>query len=304
MAVTVKEVYSWSVVTKKSGANESGVNIFIWDADESNVVNVNTDTQGEISPQNLTNSNHSVSGTTTTTTAKTPHKIRALKYGLSLFEISKAISASAVDTFYLESNSEISESSKSTVDGYSGFSVDHSTETVTISSNHTIAELYDWLQSVCVDSPQYNYLEIMETRDSTNYLCHYNIVCDATLTGDGCVLTIDNDNEWSGTGSFTGTVKDKNGWEISVTLTGLAEGSEVRVYQGTDPATATEIAGTESISGTSFTFSYMNTEAGTDGYIVVHALNYVTVRLSITFPENTTSIPITQKSDRNYSNPA
>lgn len=303
MAVIVKEIYSWSVVTKESGSNEAGVTIYVWDIDESNVVDEDTDAQGEISSQNLENASHSVSGTTTTSTAKTPHKIRALKYGLSLFEIDKAISTDSIDTFYLSANSQIDEATKATVDAYTGFVINHGTETITISSAHTIAELYDWLQSEAVDVPQYDYLEIMETADSTNYLCHYNIICNAVLTGDSTVLTIDNDNEWSGSGSFSGTIIDKNGRQIAVSLTGLADNTEVRVYQGTDPATATVIDGIENTSGGTFSFQYLDSLAGVDGYIVIHALNYETIKLDITLPNNNTSIPIQQNFDRNYSNP-
>lgn len=303
MAVIVKEIYSWSAVTKEAGANEAGVKLYLWDIDESNVVNESTDALGEIDTEELENSSHSVSGSTTTTTAKTPHKIRALKYGLTLFEISKAITTDSIDTFYLTANSQIAQATKATVDAYTGIAINHTSEIITVSSNHTIAELYDWLQSEAVDVPQYDFLEVMETGDSTNYLCHYNIVCNATLTGDGCVLTIDNDNEWSGTGSFSGTIIDKNGRQISVTLTGLADGTEVRVYNGTDPATATEIDGTESTSGGSFGFSYLDSLAGVDGYIVVHALSYETIKLDITLPSNNTSIPIKQNVDRNYRNP-
>lgn len=87
----------------------------------------------------------------------------------------------------------------------------------------------------------------------------------------------------------------------TLTLTGLQAGSEVRAYVGTDPATATEIDGVES-SGTSFTFSHE--EGGNDGYIVVHALGYESMVIDLTYSSSDQSIPVSQRTDRWYSNPA
>jgi len=86
----------------------------------------------------------------------------------------------------------------------------------------------------------------------------------------------------------------------TVTLTGLIAGSEVRAYLGTDPSTATQIDGEES-SGTSFSFS--QSYSGSDGFIVIHALGYVTQRISITYTSTDATIPIQQIEDRVYTNP-
>ncbi len=89
--------------------------------------------------------------------------------------------------------------------------------------------------------------------------------------------------------------------EVTLTLTGLKAGSEVRAYVGTNPATATEIDGVES-SGTSFSFSHE--EGGNDGYIVVHALGYESMVITLTYSSSDQSIPVSQRVDRWYSNPA
>jgi len=111
------------------------------------------------------------------------------------------------------------------------------------------------------------------------------------ISGGGSVPTYRN-----GAGATTNIVASAN-----VTLTGLKAGSEVRAYVGTNPATATELSGTES-SGTSFNFS--QSSGGQAGYIVVHALGYVSVYLPITYSSSDVSIPIQQAVDRTYSNPA
>lgn len=85
-----------------------------------------------------------------------------------------------------------------------------------------------------------------------------------------------------------------------VTLTGLQANSEVRAYVGTDPATSTEIAGTEN-SGTTFAFS--QSVAGQSGYIQVFSIGYNPIYLELTYSGTDQEIPIQQITDRVYSNP-
>ena len=88
----------------------------------------------------------------------------------------------------------------------------------------------------------------------------------------------------------------------TLTFTGLAVGSEVRCYVGTDPATATEIGGTES-SGSS-TFSFTHSSGGSDGYIMILAMGYQPIRIPYTYKSSDDSILIQPVIDRNYNNPA
>ena len=85
----------------------------------------------------------------------------------------------------------------------------------------------------------------------------------------------------------------------TITLTGLKSNSEIRAFLGTNPATAIEIAGVEN-SGTSFTFD--QTYAGQDGYIVILALEYQVLKIPITYQAQDVSIPIQQQVDRQYEN--
>jgi len=82
-------------------------------------------------------------------------------------------------------------------------------------------------------------------------------------------------------------------------FTDLKAGSEVRAYVGTDPATVIEVGGVES-SGTSFSFEH--SVSGQTGFIMIHALGYVTIRLPITYEAKDVSIPVQQQLDRVYKN--
>lgn len=87
---------------------------------------------------------------------------------------------------------------------------------------------------------------------------------------------------------------------ITVTLTGLVSGSEVRVMAA---GTANELAGTEGVATTPASFPFALSQ-GTEVDIVVHNIQYEYLRINnFTVPSTATSIPIEQRFDRNYSNP-
>jgi hypothetical protein len=94
------------------------------------------------------------------------------------------------------------------------------------------------------------------------------------------------------------TVNFISGADLS--FTGLQTNTEVRVYLGTDPSTATEIGGQEDV--TTGTFSMTHSNAGQDGYAMIHSVGYNSIYLPITFSASDTSIPIQQQFDRNYRN--
>ena len=86
----------------------------------------------------------------------------------------------------------------------------------------------------------------------------------------------------------------------TLTLTGLIAGTEIHAYLGTDPATATELASTES-SSTSFAFTH--SAGGSAGYITLIKPGQKFLRISLTYSSSDTSFPVFQVADRDYSNP-
>lgn len=113
------------------------------------------------------------------------------------------------------------------------------------------------------------------------------------ITGGGGVPTVRN-----GTGAST-TVNAN----VSITLTGLKDNTEVRVYAS---GTTTELAGIDdATAGTagnrSFTFSLA---VGTLVDIRIHSVTYESMDiLSFTMPATDGTIPVSQRFDRNYNNP-
>lgn len=89
--------------------------------------------------------------------------------------------------------------------------------------------------------------------------------------------------------------------ENKVTLEGLASNSEVRAYVGTDPETAQEIAGQEFVYGATYTFT--QSVAGQDGYIVIIHPDYQPLRIDLTYSDQDVTIPVFMSRDRVYKNP-
>ena len=126
-------------------------------------------------------------------------------------------------------------------------------------------------------------------------------------------------NPTGGTGNLTLTVVSGNGTieyrnassgtvtivnSVTVTLTGLKDNTEVRIFEGTNSYPQTELAGIEDATdGTtddrSFSFSL---EVGTVVDIVIHNKNYRYLRIEDFELTETQDLPITQIFDRSYDN--
>lgn len=88
---------------------------------------------------------------------------------------------------------------------------------------------------------------------------------------------------------------------VTFELTGLKEGSEVRIYNANTDA---EVTGIESTVGTTFSYTYVYSGTPIDIYIVIFHLNWKDIRLTgLELANLDQSIPIQQQTDRVYSNP-
>jgi len=140
------------------------------------------------------------------------------------------------------------------------------------------------------------------------------IQTDITLTADNITFDarVSDAVEYQGIGTLTwintngsNLTSDKafasNGGSITiinpatVTLTGLQNNTEVRIYQA---GTQTEVAGQENVTTGTFSASVQVTSVD----IVIHAINYQNIRLESVDTTSDVSLPITQRFDRNYSN--
>jgi hypothetical protein len=229
--------------------------------------------------------------------------IVAYNYGISAQEVVDVRSSTGNSTTTtLSTDNLITETTKATTDAYTEL--------------ETSAKFYDRAKAYLVDNYAGETATIVTRSGDTIDAGSYDVVVDATASTafvfDGSTITIHADTF---TGSITtsgtvtllngavvnGTITDSTGTRTraTLTLTGLKENSEVRIYEA---GTTTELAGIEN-SGTSFTYTYNHT-VDFDVDIVIASLNFINIKLNNnTLTASNSSIPIQQQVDRNYDNP-
>lgn len=98
--------------------------------------------------------------------------------------------------------------------------------------------------------------------------------------------------------SSSGTVETVSE-SYTMTITGVVDGSEIRIYSASDN---TELAGIENSSG-DFTWNFSHS-GDFDIHIVIHSLMYEYIKFTdFTVTAGNITIPISQRKDRNYTNP-
>ena len=117
---------------------------------------------------------------------------------------------------YRTVNPYITESNESSVWAYSGISINHTTDTITITQPHSIEEIYDYVyydlcQTANLSVPEYF------TTDGATYTTSYNIINNSTLSGTGTLITTGT-YTWSGTTTLV--VKDSVGVRCKITSGG------------------------------------------------------------------------------------
>lgn len=195
----------------------------------------------------------------------------------------------------------ITVSNEATVAAYTGIAVDHATDTITLTVNHTIAELYDYLKynlglTANLTEPDY----VSGTLAALS-IGAYNLVIDGCTLNSGGTLTTTGLITLTNGGNFIGTRVDSNGSISSAiaTVTGLVAGSRVQIFNIT---TSTEIAN-EVVASTAWTLDYYDGSqftAGDEVRIRVARLGYLPQLLLAVATTTGFSVPASQQIDAVY----
>lgn len=132
---------------------------------------------------------------------------------------------------YRTVNSVITQTDEAIVWAYTGITVDHTTNTLTISSTHSIEEIYDYVYYDLVQTANLSEPEWFTSTDWINFSCTYDIVNTATITGTGTITTT---QQYTGGGTSSVIIVDSTGTFNNMTITGLIAGSRVRINNATD----------------------------------------------------------------------
>ena len=144
--------------------------------------------------------------------------------------------------YVMSANPYITQPNAATVAAYSEFSINHTTQTITISASTTLARLYDYTQ---YDLTQYPAIATYySTLDGVNFVSSYNIVLNTGvgLTGGGSINVGVNTFTLTGTATYDGIIITSTNRIVHVKLIGTVSGSSYYIAKVSD--------GTVLISGT------------------------------------------------------
>jgi len=183
--------------------------------------------------------------------------LRNGKYGKRAFTIQKDLYETSLEYFMditdLPTNPYITETVEATVAAYAGISINHITQTITVSTAHTIYDLYDYCQYNWLQN--FSYDQFFSTIDGITYTSTYSIVIDsAAVTGEGKILSaLTNTITLSNGGSFSGKIIDSTGTRVSITLANIVIGSRYWIAEAANPsnvlATGVSSANPQILSG-------------------------------------------------------
>jgi hypothetical protein len=185
-----------------------------------------------------------------TRTDETPHTIKVRCYGYQFQEFPVDIGARTVTNLsQIENNFVVA--NEATVGAYTGITVNGSAETITVSSNRALQEVYDYCNWWASQSVNMQYDMPMITSDGVNFsmVSGWDFVVSSTytVTAEGQTLTLSGGGSFTISGDFTGLITDGTNSRVPITLTGVADGSRYRIEETSGGSLIAE--GTQSGTG-------------------------------------------------------
>lgn len=183
-------------------------------------------------------------------TWETPHTMRIYKYG-KLMQYSKFKVEEQIN-WLLTMNTDpyITQTNEATVAAYTGITINHTAETITISANHTLNEIYDYCQyDIIASTKQLD--QTITTANGVAFISHYDFIINTGIT-----VTCDNDRlttitgksyTLTGTAQFTGILADQTKQRVPLVFKSVADGSRYRIEAANDGSLI--IDGTQAGSG-------------------------------------------------------
>jgi hypothetical protein len=185
-------------------------------------------------------------------------RTNARKYGKVYLQDTKAyVEFNYVVKYDTETtNPYITEATQATAHAYTGIAINDSTGMITVTANHTIQELYDYIQDYLSLNPLV--ADFFYTTDGITYTCAYDMtVDDVTLTATNKILDLgSNELTLVDDGAVSALrVTDVNGTLVSISLSNVVTGSQCYVEKTSDH---TEYMNTTA-SGTTAAVNYTHT---------------------------------------------
>ena len=203
-----------------------------------------------------------------TSTNKAPFDIRIRKYGYVLQGFQSAVSEPIKQEVRLPANSELV-STEVQAAAISGISLNFATSTLTITSNTTAQQLYDYYQYQLAQSANMSYAEQFVKTGTSFNIAAWNMTVDgATYTGD---VTTTGTITLANGGLIDGSRTDTNGTvtPVAITAPNLLNGTRVKLTNVTKSTTLNN--GTAGAGGYSFTVDLAGTAADLGDAVKIQA---------------------------------
>jgi len=138
---------------------------------------------------------------------------------------------------YRTVNSVIQQTNEATVGAYTGISINHGTQTITLTSNHTIREIYDYCYYNLSQTANLSQAEFFTSTDGINFTSTYNLTLNGGgITGTGTINLGSKTLTRAGSESSTLPIVYNSGAAalVNISVSSLVANSIVRVYNNTD----------------------------------------------------------------------
>jgi len=221
----------------------------IWDKDDSIVTNATTNASGVLATQTLNYGYYHQTGGIMPV-MKTPHEMRIYKYGKKMLSSKSSIEAKTNWALTMYADDHITQTAETTVAAYTGITINHTTETITISEDHTLDEIYDYCQYDMIAATK-QIDQTMHTADGVNFVSEYSFVVNTgiTVTATDQKLSMVSGETYTltGTAQFTGIIATTTTTRIPIKLINVVDGS--RYWVGATSGMVKIFDGTQSGSG-------------------------------------------------------
>lgn len=237
----LNEQYSYNLkVTNASSSPIQSANIYIKNNLGTVAGTFGSDASGNITQQTLLRQyfyfNTSVSDANYNVgqQAVNPYLVRVRRYGYRFQDLSKTVSGLSSDVAVLQTNAN-SVASEVTALAYTGITINTGAQKLTISSNHSVQEVYDYCQAWLAQSANMGTDEFFTTSNGQSFTLVYDLeINNAVLSGSGSINMPSKTLTFVGTGSTSLTVVDSTGTKVNISVSGYTLGSRIQIYNLSD----------------------------------------------------------------------
>ena len=117
----------------------------------------------------------------------------------------------------------------------SGFTVNHTTQKITVTSNMTTEQLWSKIQDHLCLTANLTRADFFSTSNGSSYTCTYDLeINNCTLSGNGSISMPSKLVTFVGTGAATVPITDSTGTKVNLVISNIVPNSRIQIYNTTD----------------------------------------------------------------------